>query len=402
MGGVRADEPCPLPDDPLLNDAALAMCQTGQAAWIVDDQWNYVFATDDARLLWADRDGGQLGSVAVGHHLFSTEALEVAANWRFGITTKELWRDLLNSIGGLVLADTPGGRQAMRAAVDPSLRDEIDDIEPNRAEVAGFPLTTIGLHGRLNALMVATKIRDDRGRVHGTLLIGKPTAPMSVLGGMAWERDLDHLQRMEHFTRAGRYPTAILFADLERSSDLVRSLSTAAYFTIGRRLVRQFDRCVLEAGGLVGRHLGDGVVAYFPAVTSGSESRAARTCIQAARAMRCAIADVAARSELPPDGLIVRFGLHWGSTVYIGKISTSARAEVTALGDEVNVAARIEASATGGRMLASKPLIERLDADDADALDIDTAHVLYTQLGNLDTATDKARRDAFGLSVCEL
>jgi len=38
---------------------------------------------------------------------------------------------------------------------------------------------------------------------------------------------------------------------------------------------------------------------------------------------------------------------------------------VTALGDEVNEAARIEACASGGRMLASKNPIERLDPNDA-------------------------------------
>ena len=56
----------------------------------------------------------------------------------------------------------------------------------------------------------------------------------------------------------------------------------------------------------------------------------------------------------------MRFGLHWGSTRFMGNISTAARAEVTARGDEVNEAARIEACATGGRILASKPIVERL------------------------------------------
>ncbi len=378
------------------------MRDTGQAAWIVDAGWHYAYATDDARVLWADRDGGRLGSVALGHHVFSSEAMRIARNWRFGITTDELWREVLRSIGGLVLADTDGGRDALRAVVDPSLRDDVDSIQPNNAVISGFPLMTIGLPGRLPSLMVATRIRDEHGKLHGTVMLGKPTAPMSVLGGMAWERDLDHLERMEYFTRAGRYPTAILFADLERSSALVRSLSTSAYFTLGRRLVRAADQCVLAAGGLAGRHLGDGVVAYFPAVTSGSESAAARSCIEAARALRTAMIEVAERSELAADQVVVRFGLHWGDTVYVGKISTTARAEVTALGDEVNEAARIEASAGGGRVLASKHLIERLDTADAEAVGVDPSHILYTQLGDLDTATAKARRDTAGLSVCEL
>ena len=98
----------------------------------------------------------------------------------------------------------------------------------------------------------------------------------------------------------------------------------------------------------------------------------------------------------------MRFGLHWGSTIYMGNIGTLARSEVTALGDEVNEAARIEACATGGRLLASKPLVERLADDDAASLGIDPDQLAYTQLAHLTTATEKARRDAPAIAVCEL
>jgi class 3 adenylate cyclase len=81
---------------------------------------------------------------------------------------------------------------------------------------------------------------------------------------------------------------------------------------------------------------------------------------------------------------------------------TPGRTEVTALGDEVNDAARIEACATGGRVLASKTLIERLNIDDAAALDIDPNHLIYIQLADLDAATERARRDAPAIAVCDL
>ena len=86
----------------------------------------------------------------------------------------------------------------------------------------------------------------------------------------------------------------------------------------------------------------------------------------------------------------------------MGNISTPARSEVTALGDEVNETARIEACATGGRILASKPLVERLSMDDAAALGIDPDGMTYIQLADLTTATDKARRDAPAIAVTEL
>jgi class 3 adenylate cyclase len=88
--------------------------------------------------------------------------------------------------------------------------------------------------------------------------------------------------------------------------------------------------------------------------------------------------------------------------LYVGRILTAGRSEVTALGDEMNEAARIEACATGGRTLASKALIERLDRADADALELDARHTTYTPLAELPTATDKARRDAPSIAVCEV
>jgi len=207
---------------------------------------------------------------------------------------------------------------------------------------------------------------------------------------------------MQVVERPDRRPAAILMADLEASSPLARRLSSARYFAFVRRLVRAADRCIVDAGGIVGRHAGDGVVAFFLAETAGSESAAARSCVTAARALRDTLSDIAARSEIPPSELSLRFGLHWGATLYIGRILTAGRSEVTALGDEVNEAARMEACATGGRTLASKALIERLDGADADALQLDPGRTTYTPLSDLPTATDKARRDAPSIAVCEV
>jgi class 3 adenylate cyclase len=400
--GWGADEPGSLPADPVLAEVATAMEETGRAAWMFDDQWRFVHVSRDARSLWVDAAGGRLGSVAVGHHIFSTEALRIGAGWRFGLNTTELWRGAMQSLGGLVLADTEGGPAALRALVDPALVGLVDELVPYESAARGFRLEFAGLRGPVVAAMLVMRIRDDDGRLRGTVLVGSPEVPMSVLGGLAWERDLAHLVRMERFTRAGRHPIAILFADLEGSSALMRSLSTAAYFTLGRRLVRTADQCVVDAGGVVGRHVGDGVVAFFPAETSGGESGAARACIASAKALQESIPELAVRAGLEPDALRMRFGLHWGATVYMGKISTLARTEVTALGDPVNEASRIEQSASGGRVLASKELIERLDQGDAAAMGIDLDRIAYTRLGDLDTATAKARRDAPWIAVCEL
>jgi class 3 adenylate cyclase len=396
-----SQETCPLPDDPALREAAVAL--NGARAWaqILDRDWRWVYMTDEVRL----SQGSLLGMVPVplGSHYFGREGLESGV---YGaVFSIETAREAVTELGPWLLADTPGGRDGLRAVLHPAYHDLIDALEPDDLSVVRtFPMHAWHTAGgaRVGLLATAWRVRDASGRLAGTVVQTIPAVGMAVLGTLAMAGDLGHFERMQTVVKAGRQPAAILFADLEASSPLARRLSTASYFALGRRLVRAADQCVVDAGGLVGRHVGDGVVAFFLAMNAGSESAAAHACISASRALRGAVAEVAARSDLRPDDISLRFGLHWGSTLYVGQIATSGRSEVTALGDEVNEAARIEASATGGRALASKALVERLEPDDAAALDLVPNHITYTALGDLSTATEKARRDAPAIAVCEV
>jgi class 3 adenylate cyclase len=399
---IDSSTPCPLPEDPVLRVYAQVLESSGNFGYLVDDRWRVVFMTEDFRRAWASRDGGELAPIVIGAHFFSSEATTITSKHRFGFRVPDLWRLLFERLGGTVLADTPGGREGLRAEVDPLLHDLIDGLEPIQEDaIAGRSLATSPV-GDSEGAYILMRIRDDAGNHRGTQLIAKPGAGMSKLSGVAFGWDPGVLDRLEKVTRARRRPAALLFADLEGSSRLAASLPSATYFALARRLVRASDQCIVDAGGIVGRHVGDGVVAFFPVETSGSESAAVTACITAARNIRAAVVDVAAQSGLTTEDVVIRFGLHWGSTLYIGRISTIARTEVTALGDEVNEAARIEACATGGRILASKVMIERLDAGDARALDLDPDALTYTRLSDLTTATEKARRDAPVIAVCEI
>jgi class 3 adenylate cyclase len=368
----------------------------------VDTNWRLVYSSDELRRIY----GGltELAPVAIGEHFFGPEALEIRLKWRSGPNTVDQVREMFVAVGGPVLAQTPGGKDQLRELVAPALRDIVEHLSPVSPGLAAMSFAWHGTHvgTPVDALTTALRIHDDTGRFAGYALISKPGAGMSVLATVAVGGDLRHFERMQSVAKAGRRPAAILFADLEASSPLARRLSTASYFALGRRMVREADRCVIDAGGLVGRHVGDGVVAFFLAETCGSESLAAYACIAAAQALRDSLQQVAARSDLHQADVVMRFGLHWGSTLYVGQIATSGRVEVTALGDEVNEAARIEACATGGRALASKALVERLDTHDANRLGFDPDRVTYRLLAELETATEKARRDAPALAVCEI
>ena len=390
----------PLPSDPVLAAVAGALNASGHWAWVMDDRWRLVYVTDAIRLTYGANV--EPADFAIGCHVFGPEMLRLAPTWRFGPSSAELIGYVVRGLGCWAVQDTPGGAEELRRLVDPSLRGYLDELAPIDGEAVAFASRARGMEGDIDVQVAGLRLRDAGGRLAGTVMLVKPAASMAILGAIASMGDLRHLEQMQRVARAGRRPAAVLFADLEGSSPLARRLPTAAYFTLGRRLTRACDRCVIDAGGLVGRHAGDGVVAFFLAETAGSESAAACACIAAARAIRAAVAGVATRSGLGEGEVVLRFGLHWGSKLYVGNVTTGGRAEVTALGDEVNEAARIEACATGGRALASKDLVERLDPADAAALGLDPDHTVYTPLSDLATATEKARRDAPAVAVCEI
>ena len=67
----------------------------------------------------------------------------------------------------------------------------------------------------------------------------------------------------------------------------------------------------------------------------------------------------------------------------------------------MNEAARVESVAKNGAILASKPLVERLDPGAATDLGLDLDRLTYRPLSELG-ADDKATRDAGSIAVAEL
>ena len=393
----------PLPSDPALARWASALNGAGYWSYILDSEWRVAFATDELRLSFGDM--GDTSIIPVGRHWYGVEMLALLQSTASGALPLEGIRQAFSlQLGQYVLAASAGGRDQLRNAVAPEFKDLVDGLEPVELPPV-WSMQNVSMqysHRRVAGQTIYVRIDGDDGDLAGVAMIPKPAPGMSQLASAAAMADLSHLERMRMVERPDRRPGAVLMADLEGSSALARRLSTAQYFAFGRRLVRMEDECIIAEGGIVGAHAGDGIVAFFLAETFGSESAAARSCIAAARALRDRLSAIAARSEIPEADISLRFGLHWGATLYVGRILTQGRSEVTALGDEVNETARIEACAMGARTLASKALVERLNASDAAELGIDTLRTAYTPLAELATATEKARRDAPAIAVCEL
>jgi len=392
-----------LPEDPRLADVARQLEHARLAAELFDPGWNMVWLSGQLKTLLGEQDEAKLG---YGQH-----CLNVRSNphWKVVSTeeTREMWA---RANLPYVIHETPADiLEEMLAEFDmPEDAAMLEGIEPGPApptwsyelpyQRPGFSLMRI--------TCLAVRINDDDGTRIGTANVYAPALPATLIDLLA-RGDEEMFERMSRLIEPGRHPAAILFADLQSSGTLSRRLPSAGYFRVIRGLTTAVDDVVGEFGGVVGKHAGDGVTAFFLASDAGSASRAARSAIEAARGIATGgrLAAMAAAEEGSPvteEDIVMNIGLHWGGALYMGQVVTGGRLEVTALGDEVNEAARLQQSAKDGAVLASKALLEQLSNADASSLRLDPDRVLYRTVAEIPGVDEKAVRDAGGIAVAAI
>ena len=381
-----------------LEDVARELELTGWAAQLFDPEWRLVWVSPELKQLIGESDDDRLG---YGMHML--EGFE-KGGWIETVTPETTLRWLAELVPQMV-RDTPGGEARLRELVPPELWESVESAleqEPSDLWASHIDFLQGDLPPtRVNC--VGARARSETGEMQGVLLLYGSSLPASVLT-LVTRGNQGMFERMARLVEPGRRRAAILFADIQASGVLSRRLSSAAYFKLIRAATTAIDEVVVRHHGIVGKHAGDGVTAFFLAHDLGSDSAAARAAIDAGRTMPAA-AYRAAQALLDDVGTVdlssaaLNVGLHWGGAMYMGQVVTGGRLEVTVLGDEVNEAARIQQSARDGAVLGSKQIVERLEPGDAAAVGLDPDRVAYRTVAELAGATEKAVRDAGGIAV---
>lgn len=381
--------------DSLLGATAQRIEETGWAAELCDCDWNLVWVSGQMRTILGHPTDAELG---IGRHMLESR---LGRAW-LGAPDRVTKQWIKDNVP-LMIEHTPGGLEAMSEMVTDDLKPLLDGLRASRipawTSVVDFTGEPIGI-GPVRYFGV--RPRDGDGNPMGAIYLYGSSLPASLLTLVA-RGDPQMFERMARLVEPGRRSAAILFADLQASGPLSRRLSSAAYFTLIRDLTTAMDEAIIDQCGIVGKHAGDGVTGFFLTDDAGSPSSAAARCIAAARRVRAATGELSqSAAALEPDDLRINIGLHWGGTLYMGQVVTGGRLEVTALGDEVNEAARVQQAARDGAVFVSKSLVEHLDAHDATASGIDPHAVTYRALAELAPGSEKIVRDAGTLAVTAL
>jgi|SRR5581483_442424 len=148
-----------------------------------------------------------------------------------------------------------------------------------------------------------------------------------------------------------RRPLTVLFADIAGSTAIAERMDPEDWTVLVGDAFQRMNQTIERYGGTIARLMGDGVLAFFGAPAAHEDDPE--------RAVRCGLDMVRAIDELDAakhaggaEGLKVRVGINTGPVV-VGIVGTEKANEYTAMGDTVNVAARMQASARPGSVLVT-------------------------------------------------
>lgn len=177
-------------------------------------------------------------------------------------------------------------------------------------------------------------------------------APVSrLLGRRRWHQDPNVCTLCEFYAR--EYPggaeidVAMLFADVRGSTALAERMSAAEFGVLIRRFYAAATSILSKSDAIIDKLLGDAVVAIYLPGFAGP--RYIRRAIDAGRDL------LAATGHGSPDQpwLPLGVGIHAGPA-FVGSLGPEGGIiQFTALGDTVNVAARLSTLAASGELLVS-------------------------------------------------
>ena len=137
---------------------------------------------------------------------------------------------------------------------------------------------------------------------------------------------------------------SFLFADIRGSTSLAEGMPPAAFRALIDRFYATATQAVFENDGGIDKFVGDEVVAFFFPLISGQGHAAAA--VRAASALLRATGHGDGAGPWVPVGAGIATGMAW-----VGTVGDERRTDLTALGDTVNIAARLGSVAAAGEIL---------------------------------------------------
>lgn len=156
----------------------------------------------------------------------------------------------------------------------------------------------------------------------------------------------------QKFPGGAEVEMSMLFVDVRGSTALSEQMTSLEFQKLINRFYVASTKAISEEDGLVEKLAGDAVAAFWGAGFAGPDY--VKKTIQASRKIR----KVMAQQKIP-----VGIGVHAGVAYFGSMGSAEGLINISAIGDEVNTAARIASKAGAGEILVSEQALKAANID---------------------------------------
>ena len=154
------------------------------------------------------------------------------------------------------------------------------------------------------------------------------------------------------FPGGAEVPMSMLFIDVRGSTALSEKMSPTEFSQLINRFYKEATKIIIDEDGLVEKLAGDSVAAFWGAGFAGADY-VARTVKVAQKLLR------AMEKQKIPVGI----GVHSGVAYFGAMGAAEGLTEISAVGDEVNLAARLASKAAAGEIIVSEQALKAAGVD---------------------------------------
>jgi adenylate cyclase len=154
------------------------------------------------------------------------------------------------------------------------------------------------------------------------------------------------------FPGGAEVPISMLFIDVRGSTALSEKMSPTQFSQLINRFYKEATKIIVDEDGLVEKLAGDSVAAFWGAGFAGPDY-VARTVKVGQKLLR----------TMEKQNIPVGVGVHCG-VAYFGAVGAAdGLTEISAIGDEVNLAARLASKAAPGEIIVSERAVKAAGID---------------------------------------
>jgi adenylate cyclase len=197
---------------------------------------------------------------------------------------------------------------------------------------------------------------DPRCKLCSAPFAGPFTPVMRVIGKTPWPRNPKYcgscLTNLMKHRGGAEIEASLLFADVRDSTTLAETMSPDEFRKAMTSFFHVASKVLIDHDAIIDKFVGDEVIGIFVPLLAGE--RFAERAVVAGRALLKAM-----------DGTLpVGAGINTG-VAYVGTVGDGELIDLTAMGDAVNVAARLSSAAASGELLVSASTVAAARLSDA-------------------------------------